>query len=264
MVNQKLKKDLLKKLGIAHSTLYGRAAAIKDELDMETEEAVYLLALQAKLKLKKYLDPSTIKDIRNLQVQWTTVTRNSTRTTQPVNASKKKYVHPKVLKFPSGFKVNDPLLEEHVKSEALQMASVYPYLYVLENSVRAFICLAMEKYHGKNWWNKQVHPKLQKKVNGMKKRENKNAWHQRRSARNIDYLDFIELKSLINKLKAQLANDQIIPNEEWVNNLITEVYESRNVIAHMNPLSQNNINAVKVRFNHWAELVKDKQEQVRP
>jgi len=264
MTNQKLKKDLLRKLGIQAPALSNRVNKLKSKLSMCTEDAVYLVAHKEGLKLERYLDPDNISRIRNLQVQFAAVTGDSGETAGEGQQRQKQASEPRVLRFASGFEAHDPLLEERVKNEVDQMARVYPYLYVLENSIRTFICTAMVKYHGPDWWNQQVKRQLKDKVRDLKTEEKRNAWHQRRGAREVDYLDFKELKTLINKIKPQLVRDQIIPKEDWINDLIDEVYPSRCVLAHMNPLSKDSIQGVKVRFKQWANVVKAKHKELTP
>lgn len=43
---------------------------------------------------------------------------------------------------------------------------------------------------------------------------------------------------------------------------VDEVYQSRCVVAHMNPLNQTNVDNVGIKFNQWETLVKAKIGEV--
>ena len=51
--------------------------------------------------------------------------------------------------------------------------------------------------------------------------------------------------------------------EAWFQNFVEEIYQSRCVVCHMNPLTQTNVDYVGVRFNHWENLVKEKIGEVQ-
>jgi len=83
------------------------------------------------------------------------------------------------------------------------------------------------------------------------------ARHQKRSANPIDYLDLNHLPALVRAPQADFV-DAFFPSTEWFQQFIDEVYRSRCVVCHMNPLTQNNVDGVALRFNQWQELVKAK------
>jgi hypothetical protein len=256
VANSKLKAELIKKMHISQPTLYARANKIIEALDMDVDEAIYLLALQHKFKLKRYgLDVSTINHVRDLQLKYKSLPSQSSAAGAPAARPQRKDTLIKVLQIKGGLKLDDPLIPDNIKQAAHDMAAVYPLFYYLENSIRTFICKAMEKYYGTNWWT-TVKPSLQQKVRDNQANDKKNSWHQKRGAREVDYLDFKELKGVITKARTRLVADQIIPAEDWIDDLIDEVYPSRCVLAHMNPLTALNINAVKVKVQFWQAQVK--------
>jgi hypothetical protein len=127
---------------------------------------------------------------------------------------------------------------------------------------REVIDKIMTKHIGANWFDSQATNDLKRKVANRTANENKNAWHQRRGARPIDYLDLNELPALMRKIEPYVVPPSIIPSLEWFNQMVDEVYQSRCVLCHMNPLDQNNIQAVKVRLTHWQRQVDAKKSLI--
>jgi hypothetical protein len=256
VANKNLKDDLRKRLKISQPTLYAKAKEVRDTIDMEVDESIYLFALMNGIKLGKYLDKDTVNRIRDLQLKYNTSANANLPAKANSTVRRKGTEQPYIIKMPSGVVIDDPLLPRSIIQDAKRMAAIYPWFYYLENSIRSFVCAAMAKYEGTNWWNK-VNSKLQNKVAGRKKIEEKNRWHQKRGDREVDYLDLSELKAAIsNKARSRLVEDGILPKGNWLDILIDEVYESRCVIAHMNPLIRDSIDAVKVKVKQWNRQVK--------
>lgn len=257
-VDSKLKAELLKKLDINQSTLYARAARIRAKLDMDVDDSIYLLALQERMKIKRYLKKEKVDKVRDIQLKYNSVTRQPSPVTATKAARRISTNSATIIKMPSGVPIDDPLLPNSIKGDAKRMAGIYPWFYYLENSIRTFICAAMERYEDPDWW-KHVNPDLVKKVDGRKKNENRNAWHQKRSDRDIDYLDFKDLISVLSSnAHRKLKQDGILPSGDWVDTIIRAVKESRNVIAHMNPLMADSVKSVEVRVKEWNRQVKAK------
>jgi hypothetical protein len=134
------------------------------------------------------------------------------------------------------------------------MAAVYPYLYVLENSIRDVVKRVMETNHGSAWWDtaltsgqgKVVKNNVEQKL----RREDEQTWHQRRGAHPIDYTTLGELKAIAVS-QPNLFFPRILNTKAWFEAMIEELEPSRNVLCHMNPLSTHNVAAVKLRFNQW-------------
>jgi len=123
--------------------------------------------------------------------------------------------------------------------------------------MRQFICLVMNKYYGDDWWKMKVSNGMQKDVEVKMNSEDINKWHQRRGARPIDYLDFNDLSTLFSKIIDKVS-PKIIPDIEWIRQLIKEVYISRCVLCHMNPLDKDSINSVKLKFRQWQKQISAK------
>ncbi len=257
MTNRQLSKALLEKLGISQSALSQRVKKLKMQRAMTTEDATYLIAHQEGIPLDKYLINESIDRVRNLQNTLApTRVQSSARQTTKKRTTGSGVGH-RTIVIGGEFKLTDPILEQKKLSEAKEMAAIYPFLYVLENSIREVIDRFMTNRYGTNWWDAKG-GKLKDKVIQRMADEEKNSWHQRRGARPIDYLDLMQLPTLVRQIQDDLVPD-IIPTMEWFTQFIDEVYKSRCVVCHMNPLDDTNIKAVKVRFSHWQRQIEAKK-----
>lgn len=256
MAYKQLRNELLKILGISPSRLSQRCNQVKSNVPMSTKDATCIIAHQSGLKLDKYLDDDTINRIRTLLTQ-IKIPQQTSSIIKPL-ATKKQKFRQAIVNIGKEFSLTDPILT-HVKlQEANEMSRVFPYLYLLENSIREFIDRLMTTQYGNDWWNSQAPKQLRDDVIKRMSDDNKDSWHQRRGARPIDYLDMKDLPRLMNKIES-IVVPSIIPSLDWFRQLVAEVYKSRCVLCHMNPLDKNNIDAVKVRFNHWQKQIKEKK-----
>ena len=156
---------------------------------------------------------------------------------------------------------NDPILAKATRDEMEAMVPVYKTLYQLENSIRQFIARVLRAKQGENWWDKLAPRGLKDHLAKRTTDDEINAWHQKRSANPIDYLDLNQLPALVRATQTDFV-PPFFPTYEWFQQFIEEVYRSRCVVCHMNPLIQPNVDAVAVRFNQWELLVKGKAADV--
>ncbi len=257
MTYRELKKALLDMLDISPQALNQQCQKLKQEIPLTTEDATYIIAHRKGIKLDKYLDGETVARIRDMHLRMNaTVSSVSKKDSKVIE---KKTNKKRSVKIGSDTEYLDVILSNKKLNEAAEMAKIYPRLYVLENSIREFIQLAMESLYGKDWWNSQAAPKLVEKVNIRMSSDKKDSWHQRRGSHPLDYLDMIDLPPFVNKIQ-QFLVPTIIPSFEWLKQLVEEVYKSRCVICHMNPLEENNIKSVEVKFNQWQKQMNEKKD----
>jgi predicted restriction endonuclease len=259
MAYKELKKALLNKLDITPQALSQRAQRIKARVPMTTEQAVCIIAQQNSIKLDKYLDEEIIHKIRDLlqQVGPTSTLVAKKLTRRAGEQSSRQYV----VKVGKQFKFTDPILPHSKLSEANEMSNIFPYLYLLENSIREFIDIIMTSQYGSNWWDSQAPSGLKKEVQKRMSDDQRDSWHQRRGARPIDYIDLKDLPRLMNKLDEVVVPD-IISDLDWFRQLVKQVYKSRCVVCHMNPLDRDNIDAVLVWFNQWEKQIGAKKDLI--
>lgn len=261
MTNRLLRKALLEKLNVTQPALSYRVKRLKKQCPMTTEDATYVIAQQEGIILDKYLDKETIDRVRSLQntlAQTTTLPSKS----KAIEGSKARMRgEQRIIIIGKEFKSTDPILQHKKISEAKQMAAIYPLLYILENSIREVIDHLMTKHCGSDWWDSKAPKGLKDTVNKRMSDENKNLWHQRRGARPIDYLDLNQLPTLLRNMQGDIIPD-IVPSIEWFTQFIDEVYKSRCVVCHMNPLDNTNIQAVKLKFTQWQRQIAEKKDLI--
>lgn len=256
MINRQLKRDLLVKLGIQAAGLSKRAHAKTRETPMSTEDAVYLIAHEAGLRIDRYLSPDDVARVRGLHAANrmhapASAPRSKRRSAAPVKARE--------LRFAGDLRIANPLLGSAKLAEAQAMARIYPVLYVLENSMRELIKRVMKAQFGDDWWETQltagklkgVHQTVQARM----ATEKKHSWHQKRGAHPIDYVDIDDLKTIICGKRDSFV-PHIIADLPWFEHFMKELVPSRNVVCHMNPLSDQNVHDVKIKLQKWENVLK--------
>lgn len=265
--NAGLRKMLQQRLGIERAQLYKRAEKLANSLSCSTSDAILVLAQKSGINLKKYggdLSPEKLKEIRELSTHAAAAT---TAAAAPMPAASSKGKRRERPKSKRSFRIkvqdgqDDPVLSQKTHNEMEAMVPVYKKLYTLENSIRQFITRVLVAKQGKDWWEKIATSPLKRTYANNSRAEEVNAWHQRRSTNPIDYLDLDQLPALV-----RAAQSDFVPiffkSEHWFQQFVEEVYQSRCVVCHMNPLTQNNVDGVGLRFNHWENLVKEKIGEV--
>lgn len=254
--NPKIKKMLLKKLGITAQALSQQAQRLKQKRSMTTEIAIYLIAHRNGIKIDKYLNDDIVEKVGQIQDKLA-----KTSSVTPVRNTKKTTIAKAInLKIDEKILSKAPFISSTELQSSVRMAQVFPYLYILENSIRNFIIKALSKYYGTDFWEQATNRKLRETIKYRKKNEEKNLWHQRRSVREIDYLDLDELIVLIDKVDSKLVSDNILPREGWLQSIIHDVYESRCVLCHMNLLLSDSVKLIQANYNKWCNQVNGKLE----
>jgi Swt1-like HEPN len=262
--NADIRKLLQQNLGVERAQLYRRAGTIANSLSIKTSDAILVLAAKSHINLQKHgIASAKLEEIRKLLPH---VSAAIPSVAVPVAASS----HTKRGKAKSkkGFKVkvvdaqDDPILSKATHAEMEAMVPVYKALYTLENSIRQFLTRVLVANHGEKWWDKLATTGLKKTHANNTKAEEVNAWHQRRSKNPIDYVDLDQLPDLVRAGQKDFV-PMFFKTEGWFQHFVDEVYQSRCVVAHMNPLNQTNVDNVGIKFNQWETLVKAKIGEVR-
>lgn len=255
MINKEILKLLREKTKLSTPGLYWAIDRKKSQIGYAypTETAAYVLASENQIDISKFLKPEELREVRE-----------AIQSSRPiVHASNPSTETPRrvVVKLDNEVEINCPNVPESVLKDAKKMSAVYPYLYVFENSIRYFIIETLSKY-GKDWWSTKVNPKIQQKATDRQSKEGRNRWHGTRGEHPIFYVDIDDLQKIItsnfNDFKDRLpAVDRPI---EWLTNRIEEVELSRNIIAHHNPLSDDDIVRVKMYFKDWIKQFASNQK----
>jgi len=256
MINPELKKALLAKLGIQAAGLSKRANAKKKLTPMSTEEAVYLIAHEEGLQIGRYLPHEDVVRVRGLH---TPVRAHAPASVPSGKRAKAVPAKTRELRFAGDLRIANPLLGSTKLAEAQDMARIYPVLYVLENSMRELVKRVMKDKFGEDWWETQLTTGKLKGVyqtaRGRMVNEKKNSWHQKRGAHPIDYVDIGDLENIICG-KRDCFVPHIITDLPWFEHFMKELVPSRNVVCHMNPLSDQNVQDVKLKLHKWETMVK--------
>jgi len=264
--NGDLRKLLEKKLNVKQAQLYHIAKGIADSLSIPTSDAMLVLAAKNRINLHKYggnLPAGKLDQIRGLLPYVA-----AAATQQPAQVAfsgngKRAAARPKrISKVKLENAENDPILDRATLADIEAMVPMYRTLSQLENSMRQFIARILKAKHGMDWWDKAASRGLQETVAKRTADDQVNAWHQKRSSSPIDYLDLDQLKALVRTAQNDFV-PAFFPSIEWFQVFVDEIYRSRCVVCHMNPLIQTNIDAVSVRFNQWERLVKAKVADVK-
>jgi hypothetical protein len=265
--NAALKKALLEKLGITASGLSRRIKREQKILSMSTELATYLIAQESGIVIRRYLSDAEVTDVRNLQVQKAGVVGTSNNSVPNRQAPAKRTTAPRrAINAPSRISISDPILPEATLAEAAAMVKVYPMLYGLENSIRELIKRVMSDKFGKDWWDTELTSSKLKPVRDtansrMTTEKTKHSWHQRRGSHPIDYVQFEDLGTILRGKKG-LFHPDIIPDWDWLLHLFREVYPSRNVVCHMNPLNTHNSRDVESWYRKWANVMRNSRDKI--
>ncbi len=252
------------RLNVKRARLYVMVKQVSDSLSISTSDGILLLAAKNGINLHRHgkdLPAGTIERIRGLLPFLNTPTSNYSNGGAVVGqASKRKARKVSRVKLIKGDQ--DPILGKNSIDEMKMMAPVYELLYQMENSIRQFITRVLTARRGRDWWGHLAPRGLRETVDKRMADERINAWHQKRSTEPINYLDLDQLPALVRQTQADFI-PHFFSSVEWFQQFIDEVYRSRCVVCHMNPLIRTNIDAVHVRFNQWQQLMKYKLKELQ-
>lgn len=92
-----------------------------------------------------------------------------------------------------------------------------------------------------------------KKVADRRAAEAKNQWHTGRNSHPIHYIDFGDLALLI-QTHYDLFKD-LLPSQTWAVSRLNDAERSRNVIAHTNVLSDEEVVRLEILVRDWVRQV---------
>lgn len=139
---------------------------------------------------------------------------------------------------------------------------VYPTVYLFENSVRDVIERVLSAAHGSSWWDVAVSQKVRDKAEKFKEEEKKDTWHGKRGRRDLDYLTLPQLWTIIRDRWKDF--ESLFPQgAAWVQALIeSDMNVSRRVVAHMNPLEEDDIKGLEASFRKWVKHLKAVEDKL--
>ncbi|MDP9051288.1 MAG: Swt1 family HEPN domain-containing protein [Acidobacteriota bacterium] len=144
-------------------------------------------------------------------------------------------------------------VQESIRGASLQMQSAYRLLFILENIVRDLISTRFAEPDGPDWFDDRATTQMKAKVEQRKQQEEKNQWHAGRNKESIFYLDFGDLSRLITS--NWTIFEDLLPNQSWVQSRLDEAERSRNVIAHTNILSSDEVARLEMYLRDWIKQI---------
>jgi hypothetical protein len=175
-----------------------------------------------------------------------------------------------VRKSPSSYKPISFLLSHSDIDGSDRNAEHYKYLYLMENSTRAFITYFLEKEYGANWW---IHSKgnravvkrtIKDNVKDRRKKESENPINQPRGAHPLHYTDFDDLamivednRSVFDPVCAVLAGSSV-----FVSQILRRQAATRNSIAHMGNVGKTDSQRLRLDWRDIHAAYKNIGERV--
>lgn len=144
-------------------------------------------------------------------------------------------------------------VEEGIRAGAKAMERAYRILFVLENVVRSLIDERLKDKFGVNWFDAKAPAPMKRKFEERKAKEEKHQWHTGRNKEPLYYMDFGDLAKLIVNHWDEF--EDLLPNQSWVQSRLDEAERSRNVIAHTNVLSSEEIARLEMYLRDWIKQI---------
>jgi hypothetical protein len=226
---------------------------------MPTDIATYVVAQREGVKIAKYLDETTLQTVAEFDSrlaqkeggQSAPLTAPGVRAERGRSASKA--VDLTSINLPVG------ILSTQQTTEAHRMAgTVYPLLYVFENSARSFVRGHLEAVYGKDWWDdpKLVPNKVRKVVARNKAASGKERWVVRANPHPIYLTELGHLADIIiSEHGWKVFKPPVFPRQSWVVEHFRTIEAPRNVVAHMNSLTASNIQGLQTRCREWFDQI---------
>lgn len=148
---------------------------------------------------------------------------------------------------------------KHFKDAEQMARHVYPLLYAFENSAREFIDGHLTTVYGKDWWDdpKLVGTAPRRTVEIARKAAAEDRTHSARNDRPIYYTTFGDLVSIVESEQGRkVFKRPLFPRPSWFTELVKSSEHTRNIVAHMNPLRQQDIKRLRVDFEDWLNQIK--------
>jgi len=261
VINKKIMKLLHGKMGISPSGIYTAIGNKKKQFrySVSKETAAYVLAAEKGIDISKYLSEEELSRVRE-------ATRTAPIIIEKPTKKEKSVKRVLTVKFSDDLRISCPNVPESVLRDAKKMSGVYPYLYIFENSIRYFIKNILEEVYGQEWWVERIEKskggqKIVRKAENRRTEEGRNRWHGSRGDHPIFYIDIDDLTKIVT-MNFDYFKDKLPGVKrpiEWLTNRIEEIAKSRNVIAHNNPLSNDDIQRVKLYFNDWRRYMSNSE-----
>jgi hypothetical protein len=256
--NRELLAALRERLGITRQALSDRRARMTRKVSMPAEIATYVIAHREGINLGKYLDAETVAQVMDFEDRLSR--KEGADQAEPRVRGARGAEKPraqKVVRLESP-KVPGGALPAKQIQEAERMASeVYPLLYVFENSVRSFVAGHLKDAYGGDWWEEDalVPSGVKSTVERNKANEGRARYHTQRTAHPIYFTNLGDMTKIVRGGKGWKVFAGLFPRDTFFPELVAVIEDSRNIVAHMNPLPKRDIDRIRGRFDDWMRQI---------
>jgi hypothetical protein len=251
-ISKELMEALKKETGLASPTIYAKISEIASADGNGCDTIVYALeyAQRNNLNPRKFADKETLDEYKEYR-------RSMPK--EPMVITKTRIIPEKRV---AAVKFSDPEIPEinlpsEKVSEAKRMGEIYPYIYVLENSVRELIKSTLESVHGPSWWDNCASAETKKKALDRTDKQGKSRYYGSKAPHPIYLVDLDDLRNLMirNWTNMEPKLPKLPSTQAWVINILQMIEETRNIIAHDNPISKDDELKLKVNFKDWTTRI---------
>jgi hypothetical protein len=167
--------------------------------------------------------------------------------------STKEQTHGELSHADIASKVSLKDLDQDAVALATKMSAVYVALATFENMVRELISTRLLEEEGADWWGKKVSADIRKRADRKIEDEKKIRWHK---SRGLSPIYFTELGDLVSIIQQNWASfEALLPDIDWMRQIVRTVERSRNVIMHSGELSLDDIERIGVNLRDWVRQV---------
>lgn len=257
IIDKSLVKKIAKKTNRDELSIVKSVSALGNARSIPSEVALIIYA--------KKFEISTSSAFRRLdpyqQSQLNTIQSQKIKKLIPGNlASKKRIIKVQPL-IESDF--SDPLLSTTIYKSL--PTEGYSIMFVLENSIRNFIFIVLKAIYGDSWWDeitkKKALTNISTQVAFRKTNESENWHHAKRGVHEIYYTDYSDLLAIIGSFNGDFLKYFRKGKEKNLLNKLNELIPSRNVIAHNNPISSDDLDRLKIHAKDWFKYMQYLNQQ---
>jgi hypothetical protein len=253
-IGKELMQALMASTGLKQPTIYAKIAEIASADGNSCGNLVYALefAHQNGLDPRKFADKDSLQEYKEFR---------RSRPSEPTVITKTRMIPEKKIagiKFVAEPDIPEINLPAEKVGEAKRMAGIYPYIYVLENSVRELIRSTLEPIHGVNWWDACAPKEAISKASERQDKQGRSRYYGTKAPHPIYLVDLDDLRKIIirNWKDFEPKLPELSNTQAWVINTLQMIEETRNIVAHNNPISKDDEQKLKVNFKDWANRIR--------
>jgi hypothetical protein len=148
-----------------------------------------------------------------------------------------------------------PFLSSDRVNDLRGMIRAYAHLFLLENSVRAFVEDVLKKKLGPDWWSSAANAQMKKKHSDREENEKKKKWAPTRSEFGPLYsLDWPDLITLIRKYETDFL--PVLKDIKFLHRF-EDLGMYRNVVAHNGVLREaDDLTLIRIYYDNWLKQIK--------